>query len=120
MVSGEWECMNCGRVEIGLSNAVPKRCPACGARGDMLAFFDYAEDFYKPKGGWIMQDSMDGASQGEWECDECGYVKVGVSTKSPKGNCPECGAAADNFTFYEYSDDDWDDEDEAWDWDDEQ
>jgi rubrerythrin len=66
--------------------------------------------------GSTMKDNND-ALHGEWECDECGFVHVGQSSKPPRTACPECGAEADSFTFYEYEDsDDWgDDGDDAWD-----
>jgi len=90
----------------------PRRCPACGARSDMLAFFDYFEDFYDPKGGFLMAEELTTQVEGEWECDECGHVRRGEADKPPDRPCPECGAPANKSTFYEYLDDDWDDEED--------
>lgn len=50
---------------------------------------------------------------GEWECMDCGYIEEGVSARRPTA-CPECGAAASVFEFFEnedWEDDDWEDED---------
>ena len=109
---GEWECMECGHHEAGAVGRAPGRCPACGARSDMLAFFDYFEDYYVPRGGFLMAEELTTQVEGEWECDECGYVYVrqGEADKPPTKPCPECGAPASKATFYEYPDDDWDDE----------
>lgn len=46
-------------------------------------------------------------SEGEWECTRCGYVREG---QGPPHVCPDCGADADEFEFWEY-DEDSDDED---------
>ena len=43
--------------------------------------------------------------EGEWECTRCGYVRVG---EEPPAICPECGATADKFEFWELEED--------WDW----
>lgn len=55
---------------------------------------------------------------GEWECTECGFIHEG---ENPPRRCPECGALADAFEFYEYDEeeeledeeyeDDWEDDD---------
>jgi rubrerythrin len=45
--------------------------------------------------------------RGEWECTGCGYVREG---RKPPHICPDCGADAEEFEFWEY-DEDWDDED---------
>jgi rubrerythrin len=45
--------------------------------------------------------------EGEWECTRCGHVREG--RRAPH-LCPDCGADAEDFEFYEY-DEDWDDED---------
>lgn len=45
---------------------------------------------------------------GEWECMECGFIEEGPSNRRPK-KCPECGASASAFEFFEYEDEDWDD-----------
>ena len=111
---GEWECMNCGYIKAGLADQVPKRCPECGAGADMFAFFDYVEDYFLPKGGPFMAEKMTTSIEGEWECDHCGYVEVGMADKPPEKNCPECGAPASMFVFYpyEYTDEDWEWEEE--------
>jgi rubrerythrin len=63
-----------------------------------------------------MNDRGQAAVEGEWECDFCGYVKFGISTRRPNPRCPECGESG--FTFFEYSDnDEWSDEDEDDGWD---
>lgn len=40
--------------------------------------------------------------EGEWECNHCGYIEVGVADEPPKKDCPECGAPANIFVFYPY------------------
>jgi rubredoxin len=57
------------------------------------------------------------AMEGEWECMECGYVEEGASGRRPK-KCPDCGAIASSFEFFEYEDEDWDDSDELYEYDD--
>ena len=62
---------------------------------------------------------------GEWECDECGYVRRGTLRNRPK-RCPICNAPADAFTFWsdddeydeyiEEDDDDWEDDLDDLDW----
>ena len=80
----------------------------------MLAFFDFATDYYVPHGGTVMRERQAIAIKGEWECDECGYIRVGTHGRPPKGECPDCGAPADEtFTFYEYTEDE--NEDDGWD-----
>jgi hypothetical protein len=60
-----------------------------------------------------MDDRTQAPIEGEWECDYCGYVKIGVSTRRPNPRCPECGES--DFIFYEYTDDgEWDDDDDGW------
>jgi len=45
--------------------------------------------------------------EGEWECTRCGYIRVG---EEPPAICPECGADADKFEFWEFEEDsDWED-----------
>lgn len=46
--------------------------------------------------------------EGEWECTRCGYIRVG---EEPPATCPECGASADKFEFWEFEeeDSDWED-----------
>lgn len=63
---------------------------------------------------------------GEWECDECGYMRRGTLRNRPQ-QCPECGAPSDAFSFWSDDEDaddldaEWDelDEDEEEEWDDE-
>lgn len=45
--------------------------------------------------------------EGEWECTVCGHIRVG---NKPPDMCPECGADADEFEFWEFEDD-WEDYD---------
>jgi len=37
-------------------------------------------------------------TKGEWECTRCGYIRVG---EEPPAVCPECGATANEFEFWE-------------------
>jgi rubrerythrin len=41
---------------------------------------------------------------GEWECMECGHIRVG---DRPPAVCPDCGASGDDFEYFEYEDGDW-------------
>ena len=41
---------------------------------------------------------------GEWECLNCGYIKAGLADQGPR-KCPECGAGADRFAFFDYVED---------------
>jgi len=47
-------------------------------------------------------------AKGEWECTRCGYIRVGVE---PPATCPECGATALEFEFWEFEEEDSDQED---------
>lgn len=38
---------------------------------------------------------------GEWECSECGYIAA--EGRRP-ARCPQCGAPAEAFDFFEYED----------------
>lgn len=53
-----------------------------------------------------------GSVTGEWECDECGFVRRGTLHQRPPRNCPECGASAESFSFWPDDDEDMDDLDE--------
>ncbi len=44
-------------------------------------------------------------AKGEWECTRCGYIRIG---DEPPAMCPECGATALEFEFWEFEED--------WDW----
>jgi len=41
-------------------------------------------------------------AKGEWECTRCGYIRVG---EDPPAICPECGATALEFEFWELEED---------------
>jgi len=41
-------------------------------------------------------------AKGEWECTRCGYVRIG---ERPPDMCPECGATAFDFEFFELVED---------------
>jgi len=46
-------------------------------------------------------------TKGEWECTRCGYIRVG---DEPPAMCPECGATALEFEFWEFEEEsDWED-----------
>ena len=44
LVTGEWECMECGFIEEGTESRRPKACPECEAPASALEFFPYDED----------------------------------------------------------------------------
>jgi len=62
----------------------------------------------EPSDGLGHRYSKTETAEGEWECTICGYVREG---RRPPRACPDCGADADEFEFWEYADEDWDDED---------
>jgi hypothetical protein len=41
---GEWECMECGYVEVGMETQPPRECPGCGAPSQALEFFPLGDD----------------------------------------------------------------------------
>jgi len=41
-------------------------------------------------------------TMGEWECTRCGYIRIG---EQPPDMCPECGATALEFEFWEFEED---------------
>lgn len=41
---------------------------------------------------------------GEWECLECGHIRVG---DRPPLVCPDCGGSGEDFEYFESEDDDW-------------
>ena len=55
-----------------------------------------------------MVEKLASPIEGEWECGDCGYVKIGTAAEPPEKSCPECGAPANMFVFYSYEDDDED------------
>lgn len=59
--------------------------------------------------GWALEHGRTEkeSPEGEWECTRCGYVREGQRAPNV---CPDCGADAEEFEFWEY-DEDWDDED---------
>lgn len=44
VLEGEWECMECGYIEEGMSNRHPKRCPECNASASAFEFFEYEDE----------------------------------------------------------------------------
>lgn len=49
------------------------------------------------------------ASNGEWECMECGYVVEGAQAHRP-AKCPDCGAPGQALEFFSRIDEDESDE----------
>lgn len=43
---GEWECMECGYIEVGVETQPPQACPDCHAPLEALEFFPYEDDLY--------------------------------------------------------------------------
>jgi len=41
---GEWECMECGYIEVGVETQPPQACPDCHAPLEALEFFPYEDD----------------------------------------------------------------------------
>ena len=41
---GEWECMECGYIEVGVETQPPQACPDCRAPRQALEFFPYGDD----------------------------------------------------------------------------
>ena len=41
---GEWECMECGYIEVGVETRPPQACPDCHAPREALEFFPYEDD----------------------------------------------------------------------------
>jgi len=48
-------------------------------------------------------------AKGEWECTRCGYIRIG---EQPPDMCPECGATAFEFEFWEFEEDSDSEDDE--------
>ncbi len=44
VVTGEWECMECGYIEEGTESKRPRKCPECSAPANALEFFSYEDD----------------------------------------------------------------------------
>lgn len=44
---GEWECMECGYIEVGVETQPPQACPDCHAPLEALEFFPYEDDLYE-------------------------------------------------------------------------
>ena len=41
--TGEWECMECGHIGVGVKARRPRACPECGAPANALEFFASGE-----------------------------------------------------------------------------
>lgn len=59
--------------------------------------------------GELLVNSVKGSRRkhipsGEWECMECGHIRVG---DKPPSVCPDCGASSDDFEYFEYEEDDF-------------
>lgn len=48
---GEWECMECGYIEVGVETEPPEACPDCHAPLEALEFFPYENDLDGYDGG---------------------------------------------------------------------
>ena len=44
---GEWECMECGYIEVGVETQPPQACPECDAPLEALEFFPYEDALYE-------------------------------------------------------------------------
>ena len=44
VLEGEWECMDCGYIEEGVSNRRPKKCPECNGPASAFEFFEYEDE----------------------------------------------------------------------------
>jgi len=44
---GEWECIECGYIEVGVETQPPQACPDCHAPLEALEFFPYEDDLYE-------------------------------------------------------------------------
>lgn len=44
---GEWECMECGYIEVGVETRPPQACPDCHAPREALEFFPYEDDLWE-------------------------------------------------------------------------
>jgi len=43
-VTGEWECMECGYIQVGVEGRRPMKCPECDAPASALEFFPDGDD----------------------------------------------------------------------------
>ena len=71
VMEGEWECMECGFIEEGVSNRRPKRCPECNGPASAFEFFEYEEedwDDLNETDDW--DDEYDEEYDDDWEDDE--------------------------------------------------
>ena len=44
VITGEWECIECGYVTEGTETRPPRKCPECNAPGNAFEFFEYDDD----------------------------------------------------------------------------
>ena len=56
VVTGEWECMECGYIEEGTESKRPRKCPECNAPANALEFFSYDDD---SDSDWSHEDEDD-------------------------------------------------------------
>jgi hypothetical protein len=64
VLEGEWECMDCGYIEEGVSNRRPKRCVECNAPGSVFEFFEYEEE------DWDLDEETDDFDEFDDEYDD--------------------------------------------------